>query len=79
MPGRIDSWLHEDPWLARMYRDVRASGPIRSISVDLTHACNIRCTGCYYFAEGMDRHAAPRGLDGVHALSRASARAAPTS
>ena len=36
---------------------MRATGPIRSISVDVTNVCNLRCTGCYYFAEGMDRHA----------------------
>jgi hypothetical protein len=37
-----------------MHGAVRAAGPIRSISVDLTNVCNLRCEGCYYFSEGMD-------------------------
>ncbi len=45
----------EDPLLGRLYADIRAAGRVRSISVDLTHQCNLRCTGCYYFSEGMDR------------------------
>ena len=50
----------EDAFLARLYREVRQAGPIRGISVDLTHRCNLRCAGCYFFAEGMDRREAPR-------------------
>lgn len=38
-----------------MYTAIRAAGPLRSISLDITHKCNLRCAGCYYFAEGMDR------------------------
>ena len=34
---------------------VRAAGAVRPISLDLTSKCNLRCTGCYYYAEGMDR------------------------
>jgi len=49
-----------DPLLRTLYGEVRAAGPLRSVSVDLTHKCNLRCDGCYYFAEGMDRHRAPR-------------------
>ena len=48
-------WL-KDPLLERMYAAVRGAGPIRSISVDLTNVCNLRCDGCYYFSEGMDTH-----------------------
>lgn len=54
MAARTEAWL-ADPLLRRMHDDIRAAGPIRSISVDLTHVCNLRCAGCYYFAEGMDR------------------------
>lgn len=57
MSGRIESWL-KDPFLRKLHDEVRTAGPIRSISVDLTHACNIRCDGCYFFAEGMDTHRA---------------------
>ena len=48
----------EDPFLNTLYRQIRQAGAIRSISVDITSRCNLRCTGCYYFAEGMDALAA---------------------
>ncbi len=32
---------------------------MKSISVDLTHECNLRCSGCYYFSEGMDATPSP--------------------
>jgi hypothetical protein len=48
-----------DAFLARLYREIREAGPIRASSVDLTHRCNLRCVGCYFFAEGMDRREAP--------------------
>jgi hypothetical protein len=38
-----------------MYAGIRAAGPVRSVSLDLTNKCNLRCKGCYYFAEGMDK------------------------
>jgi len=44
----------QDPFLQRLYSEIREAGPLRSISVDLTHDCNLRCTGCYFFEEGMD-------------------------
>ena len=44
-----------DPFLYKLYTQVRKAGSIRSISVDLTHDCNLRCDGCYYFEEGMDK------------------------
>jgi hypothetical protein len=47
-----------DPFLRSLYDEIRGAGPVRSISLDLTGKCNLRCDGCYYFAEGMDRHAA---------------------
>ena len=53
MSKRLDTWLR-DPFLGRLYRATRAAGPIRSIAVDLTDVCNLRCAGCYFFAEGMD-------------------------
>ncbi|MCA8954582.1 MAG: hypothetical protein KDC87_00830 [Planctomycetes bacterium] len=63
-------WL-TDPLLARMHGAIRAAGPIRSISVDLTTVCNLRCTGCYFFAEGMDRAAEPSDLGAFVASERA--------
>ncbi len=38
-----------------MYTAIRAVGPVRSIALDITSKCNLRCAGCYYYAEGMDR------------------------
>ena len=43
-----------DPFLNELYSQIRKAGSLRSISIDLTHECNLRCTGCYYFEEGMD-------------------------
>ncbi|MBK8920938.1 MAG: radical SAM protein [Saprospirales bacterium] len=51
----------KDPLLRRMWNDIREAGPLRSISVDLTHLCNLRCAGCYYFEEGMDAYKSPAG------------------
>lgn len=59
MTGPLRSYL-EDPFLAGLYRQIRAAGRLRSISVDITHVCNIRCNGCYYFEEGMDRATPPK-------------------
>jgi len=44
-----------DPFLSKLYTQVRQAGAVKSISVDLTHECNLRCQGCYYFEEGMDK------------------------
>jgi hypothetical protein len=45
-----------DPLLSYLYSEVRKAGPIRSVSLDITHHCNLRCTGCYYFHEKMDQY-----------------------
>ncbi len=54
--SRILEYL-SDPFLRRLYQDVKSAGPIRSVSLDITHVCNLRCDGCYFFHEGMDRYA----------------------
>jgi hypothetical protein len=59
MSNKLRGYL-EDPLLNRLYTDIRNAGAIRSISVDITHACNIRCDGCYFFAEEMDHLKAPK-------------------
>ncbi|MBT4036130.1 MAG: radical SAM protein [Candidatus Marinimicrobia bacterium] len=43
-----------DPFLKHLYQEIRDAGSMKSISIDLTHECNLRCNGCYYFSEGMD-------------------------
>jgi hypothetical protein len=44
-----------DPLVGTLWRAIRHARPLRAISVDVTRRCNLRCTGCYFFAEGMDR------------------------
>ena len=58
MPNKLKDYLR-DPFLHRLYRDIRQAGAIKSVSVDLTHTCNLRCLGCYYFVEEMDRYKSP--------------------
>lgn len=50
----------EDPFLDHLYTAIRTAGPLKSIALDITHGCNIRCAGCYFFAEEMDRHRSPK-------------------
>ncbi len=49
-----------DPLVAALYRDLTRAGPLRAILVDITHRCNLRCKGCYFFAEEMDALKAPK-------------------
>jgi MoaA/NifB/PqqE/SkfB family radical SAM enzyme len=58
MAGQLKEYL-QDPFLNQMYRQIRQAGPLKSILVDITHVCNIRCQGCYFFAEEMDKNKAP--------------------
>ena len=59
MSSKLKQYL-QDPFLNRLYSDIRNAGPLKSILMDITHVCNIRCEGCYFFAEDMDRNKAPR-------------------
>jgi MoaA/NifB/PqqE/SkfB family radical SAM enzyme len=56
--ARLAEYLR-DPFLAELYGDLKQVGPLRAILLDVTHVCNLRCTGCYFFAEEMDAHKAP--------------------
>jgi MoaA/NifB/PqqE/SkfB family radical SAM enzyme len=56
--GKLDEYM-KDPFLFRLYRDIASIGELRAILVDITHACNLRCTGCWFFAEHMDRYKSP--------------------
>jgi hypothetical protein len=51
---RLSTYL-QDPLLRGMYDAIREVGPIRSIALDITSKCNLRCSGCYYYVEGMDK------------------------
>jgi hypothetical protein len=59
MAGKLKEYL-QDPFLNGLYTEIRDAGPLRAILVDLTHVCNIRCQGCYFFAEGSDQFEAPK-------------------
>ncbi len=59
LTNSISQYL-QDPLLRRLYDDIRAVGPIRPIQVDITHVCNLRCDGCYFFSEQLDHHKAPK-------------------
>jgi len=58
----VDEYLR-DPLLAELAADIRLAGPVRPAVVDLTHNCNLRCKGCYFFAEEMDRFKSPKVED----------------
>ncbi len=58
MSANLKDYL-QDPFLHQLWTAVRRAGPIRSVSLDLTHICNLRCTGCYFFQEGMDTFFTP--------------------
>lgn len=55
---RVRDFL-EHPLLARMSELIEQAeerhGKMRSISVNITRHCNIRCEGCYFFGQGLDR------------------------
>lgn len=73
MGRKLEEYL-ADPLLASMYGEVRRAGALRSISVDLTHDCNLRCDGCYFYSEQMDRRRSPADegvFDGFVARERA--------
>jgi MoaA/NifB/PqqE/SkfB family radical SAM enzyme len=55
---RVRSYLR-DPLLRRLYDELEAVGRLRAITVDITHVCNLRCHGCYFFVENMDNSRAP--------------------
>lgn len=56
---QLKSYL-EDPLLRWLYEELAGVGKLRSITVDLTHVCNLRCQGCYFFVENMDSSKSPR-------------------
>jgi hypothetical protein len=66
-PDGLRGYL-QDPFLRLLYREVRQAGPIRSISLDVTRDCNLRCSGCYFFSEGMDDVAEPKDDSALDAL-----------
>lgn len=49
----------KDPFLRSLHDDIRRAGPLKTIAIDITHKCNLRCKGCHFFHEGMDRYKAP--------------------
>jgi MoaA/NifB/PqqE/SkfB family radical SAM enzyme len=56
---RVAKYL-KDPFLRHLYEEVERAGNVQAISLDLTHVCQLRCEGCYFFSEQMDESKAPR-------------------
>ncbi|PRQ08992.1 radical SAM protein [Enhygromyxa salina] len=58
MHDQLATYL-KDPLSRRLWDDLQRAGPLRAILVDITHVCNLRCKGCYFFEDNMDRFASP--------------------
>lgn len=56
---RAETYLREDALAAALFDELRTVPALRSIVMDITHKCNIRCTGCYFFDEEMDQYKKP--------------------
>lgn len=59
MRARIREYL-EDPLVARLHDEAMGAGSFVPITLDLTHVCQLRCDGCYFFSESLDSSKAPR-------------------
>lgn len=56
---RVTEYM-EDPFLRQLDELIKGVGFLQAISLDLTHVCQLRCEGCYFFAEQMDGSKAPK-------------------
>lgn len=59
MDTRVIEYL-SDPFLMELLTDVREAGKMKAASIDITHDCNLRCKGCYFFSDGLDRYKSPK-------------------
>lgn len=59
MRARIREYL-EDPLVARLHEEAMSAGSFVPITLDLTHVCQLRCEGCYFFSEQLDDSKAPK-------------------
>ncbi|HEX2393410.1 MAG TPA: radical SAM protein [Solirubrobacterales bacterium] len=59
MRQRIREYL-EDPLIAGLHSEAMEAGSFVPITLDLTHVCQLRCEGCYFFAEQLDNSKAPK-------------------
>lgn len=57
--ARVREYLR-DPFLRHLDEQIRKVGFLQAISLDLTHVCQLRCEGCYFFSEQMDGSKAPK-------------------
>lgn len=55
MANELKTYL-EDPFLSAIMNEIKDAGAIKSSLIDITHKCNLRCEGCYFFEEEMDSH-----------------------
>lgn len=59
MRARMREYL-EDPLVATLHKEAMGAGTFTPITLDLTHVCQLRCDGCYFFTEGLDATKAPK-------------------
>src|SRR5947207_15431051 len=57
---RIPSYLTGDSLLQELFDELSGVPALRTILVDITHKCNLRCKGCYFFEENLDRYEYPK-------------------
>lgn len=56
---RAQAYLRDDPLARELFTQLSGAPVLKSIVMDITHKCNIRCTGCYFFEEEMDQFKKP--------------------
>ncbi|MGL1936098.1 MAG: radical SAM protein [Fibrobacterales bacterium] len=49
-----------DPFLKAIYKDIKNVGSMKPMMVEITQNCNLRCEGCFFFTDKMDRFKAPK-------------------
>lgn len=57
--NRIAHYLDGDSLLQELFSQLSEAPALRSVIMDITHKCNARCTGCYFFKEKMDKFKRP--------------------
>ncbi|MCB9881925.1 MAG: radical SAM protein [Planctomycetes bacterium] len=55
---------------AEIEKGVARNGKMRSISLNMTKVCNIRCEGCYFFGQGLDQYAEIKDVEQIQEFIR---------
>ncbi len=71
--GRMQEYL-KHPLLAKLNAElkecVRKHGAMKSITLNITKNCNLRCEGCYFFGKGLDVFSDIEGPEALEAFIR---------